>query len=462
MNKDLEIPIADQNPSESDETATQVSLELIRVKEELKRLKEDFEERVEERTAELTKELDERKRAEESLIQREKNFQGAQKMEAIGTLTGGVAHDFNNLLMVILGCAQLVIRQLKPDDPLQLRLTEIETAGKRAAVLTRQLLAFSRRQHLERRAINLNDIVGETIKLLERIIGADVEVSLKYDPDLSTVFADPAQIEQVVMNLSVNARDAMPEGGQLSIETANVKLDEDYCRQYPYVQPGRYVQVKVSDTGTGMDEETQSRIFEPYFTTKELGKGTGLGLSISYGIIKQHDGHLHVYSKSGHGTTFEAFLPVIELAVEAKTQSVQSSVSGGTETILVAEDEDALRNLAKDILESLGYSVLTAKNGEEAVKIFTENRVRIDALLFDVVMPRLNGTKAYEQIRALADKDIPIILMTGYSVETVQSRFVRNNPLIEKLGIIVIQKPYSADDLGRKVRTLGGGAGRDN
>ena len=418
----------------------------------------DCEERVKELTAKLTEELAERKRAEETLIKREKILQGAQKMEAIGTLTGGVAHDFNNLLMVILGNTQLVLRQLKADDPLRLRLVEIEAAGSRAAGLTRQLLAFSRRQHLERRTINLNDAIAETMKLVERIIGADIEILTNYAPDLPAVFADRAQIEQVVMNLAVNARDAMPDGGRLVIETAAVKLGKSYIRQYPYVQPGRYARIKVSDTGSGMDEETQAHVFEPYFTTKAPGKGTGLGLSMAYGIVKQHDGHINVFSKLGRGTTFEAFLPVASVPPEEKAGTPESSSPGGTETILVAEDESALRNLTKDILEGLGYTVLSAQNGEEAVKIYTENRDQIDMLLFDVVMPRMGGTQAYEKIRALDGKVVPLVLITGYSSETVQSRFVKHNPLIESLGIVVVQKPYSVDDLGRKVREVLDGA----
>jgi CheY-like chemotaxis protein len=304
-----------------------------------------------------------------------------------------------------------------------------------------------------RRTINLNGTIVEIMKLIERVIGADVEISVKYAHKLSAVYADPTQIEQVIMNLSVNARDAMPMGGQLTIETCDVELDKDYCRQYPYVKPGKYVQIRVSDSGSGMDEETQTRIFEPFFTTKDPGKGTGLGLSMAYGIVKQHDGHIHAYSELGRGTTFKIYLPVDAKVVETETKPTMPPSIGGMETILIADDEEPLRNLSKDILEELGYTVLMAKNGEEAIEMFVENRERVDMLLFDVVMPRMGGAEAYEHIRAL-NADIPLILMTGYSSETVQSQFVKQERSAEALGAIVIQKPCSVDNLERKVREV--------
>ena len=391
-------------------------------------------------------------KANELLRESEHRLLQAQKMEAIGTLTGGVAHDFNNLLMAILGSTQLALRKEDCPEPIRVRLIEIESAAKRAADLTRKLLAYSRRQHLERRTIHPNRHVAEIIKLLERLISKKVEILVNCAEDLPRIFADPTQFEQVIMNLCLNARDAMPDGGQLSIETSHVVLDELYCLRFPYVQPGNYVCIKVNDTGTGIDEDTIHHIFEPFFTTKEQGKGTGLGLSTAYGIVKQHDGHIHVESRVGKGTTIEVFLPVDNREAEADVLRAQPS-SGGTETILVAEDELPLRTIAKDILQELGYKALVAGDGAEAVQLFLQNKGHIDLLLFDVVMPRMGGLEAYERISAI-QPGIPLILMTGYSVETIQSRFVHAERSAEEIDAVVIQKPYDIDVLGTKIREV--------
>ena len=390
--------------------------------------------------------------AAEALLETESRLQQSQKMEAIGTLTGGVAHDFNNLLTAILGYTQLARQRASSGKPVESLLEEVEKAGSRAAALTRQLLAFSRRQRLQQRNVSIKEAIADILKLLERIIGADVEIVVNHAPDVMAVFADPAQIEQVIMNLSVNARDAMPDGGKLSIETTNVELDEHYCARYPDVEPGRYVQVRVTDTGTGMDAETQSRIFEPFFTTKGVNKGTGLGLSMAYGIVKQHGGHISVYSEPGQGSAFNVFLPVAEEIVGTRTNEAVSVTERGHETVLIAEDEETLRNLSRDLLESLGYRVLIAKDGKEAVSLFESENETIDLLLFDVVMPSMGGLEAYHQIRQRSPREMPVIFMTGYSKEFVKDKFVRNDQLESMPDATVIQKPYTLDALGRAVR----------
>jgi PAS domain S-box-containing protein len=378
----------------------------------------------------------------------------SQKMESIGTLAGGVAHDFNNLLTAILGNTQLALRRLSPNDPLQGRLIEVEKAGNRATSLTRQLLAFSRRQRLERKTLNLNNTVNDIMKMLKRIIGEDVDVHVQETGSLSPVFADPAQIEQVVMNLAVNARDAMPGGGTLTIETRNVTLGEAYRREHLYAKPGKYVEMIVSDTGTGIDAETRKRIFEPFFTTKEAGKGTGLGLAMVFGIVKQHGGMIEVESDLGQGTAFHVYLPVDEKAAsDDATEDVLPPLRGGTETVLVAEDEEALRALAGNILEESGYTVLLAKDGAEAVEIYEANRERISLILMDIVMPRMGGREAYERISQLGGA-VPVLFMTGYSAEIVQYDFVKQNKFIEDAGAVLMQKPYSVEMLGRKVREV--------
>jgi two-component system, cell cycle sensor histidine kinase and response regulator CckA len=384
--------------------------------------------------------ITEKKRLEEQLHH-------AQKMESIGTLAGGIAHDFNNLLTAIIGNAQLGLTNMTEDDPVKDRLIEIEKAGKRAGELTRQLLVFSRRQKIERRLININDTIGDFLKMLHRIIGEDVEVRFLTDASLPTVLIDPGQIEQVIMNLAVNARDAMSGGGQLIIEIHTVTLDEAYCQEHAFVNPGQYVQIVMSDTGSGIDADTQQRIFEPFFTTKGVGKGTGLGLSTVYGIVKQHDGFIQVYSEVGHGTTFKIYLPISEDGVEEALPEMQAKPLGGMETILIVEDEAGLRRLAKQILSELGYTVLTAEDGEQALEVYNASKDQIDLLLVDVIMPRLGGREVYERLQEMGSKT-PVIFMTGYSTEMFQSNFI-----VDK-GAALIQKPYTVNSLGQKVREI--------
>lgn len=427
------------------EAAVQKNLELVRVEQEVRALNERLKKEVDDRTSELKEETTDRQLAEHALAESEERLQHSRKMEAIGTLAGGVAHDFNNLLTAIIGNAQLALAGLPPENRLYDRLIEIERSGKRAAELTRQLLIFSRRERLEPRTLDLNVTIGPFVKLLRRIIGEDIDLRFKAAADLSTVFADAGQMEQVLMNLAANARDAMPGGGELIIETHNVTLDEAYCLTRPYARPGCYVQISVSDTGTGIDTNTQQRIFDPFFTTKEVGKGTGLGLALAYGIIKQHDGLIEVYSEVGHGSTFKIYLPAQEEAVEEQVHEIQPGVHGGAETILIAEDDEALQRLLTGMLTGLGYSLILARDGEVAVESYASHRDAIDLVILDMVMPRMGGREAYERIRTLGS-DVPVIFMTGYSAEMAQTRFVLET------GAVFIQKPYGIAALGNKVR----------
>jgi two-component system cell cycle sensor histidine kinase/response regulator CckA len=314
--------------------------------------------------------------------------------------------------------------------------------------LTRQLLAFSRRQTLLRRSVNLNDTLSNLMSMLRRIIGEDVEIRCRQQPGLCSVLANSGQIEQVIMNLAVNARDAMPDGGLLLIATRNVTLDEAYCREHAWAKPGHYVLVSVSDNGVGMDAEVQRRIFEPFFTTKQVGKGTGLGLSVVYGIVKQHDALIHVDSSPGHGTTFRIYFKADEPPAAEESREEAASVRGGNETVLVAEDEPALRGLAKNILEGLGYRVLLAENGERAVAECERAMNEIDLFVLDLMMPRMGGREAYERIRALRSAECPVIFMTGHAHETLRDELVRSR------SAEIVQKPYQLDELGRKVRDV--------
>jgi len=317
--------------------------------------------------------ITERKRLEEQLLQ-------AQKMEAVGRLAGGVAHDFNNLLTAITGYSELLLMRIHEHDPLRKDLEQIRKAADRAASLTRQLLAFSRRQILQPRVLNLNAVVADMEEMLQRLIGEDIDLVTVLHPELGRVKADPGQIEQVIMNLVVNARDAMPQGGKLTIETANVVLDEDYVRRHVGVEAGSYVMLAVSDTGVGMDEDVQSHLFEPFFTTKETGKGTGLGLATTYGIIKQSNGHIWVYSEPGQGTTFKIYLPRVEESIEPVTPVLALTESlRGTEIILLVEDEDAVREPARRVLVQNGYTVLEARHGEEALRVCEQHEGTIHA-----------------------------------------------------------------------------------
>jgi PAS domain S-box-containing protein len=372
----------------------------------------------------------------------------AQKMEAIGRLTGGVAHDFNNLLTVILGNADLASGEFASKDSLPGILDEIRNAGQRGAALTRQLLAFSRQQTLKPQPLDLNELVEGTTKLLRRLIGEDVELRVRLAPDVGVVLADRGQIEQVIMNLAVNARDAMPGGGRLTLETANTELDEAYAERHLPTGPGPYVMLSVSDTGVGMDEPTKARIFEPFFTTKEAGKGTGLGLATVYGIVKQSGGYIWVYSEPGAGTTFKIYFSRIQdPAKQLEDPKPQPEIVGGRETILLVEDDPSVRRLAEMILEPLGYSVLTAADGKQAVRLISEKAAAISLLVTDVVMPGMSGRELAEQFEKACPRG-KTLFTSGYTTDSI----LHNSILTREMPFL--QKPFTAAALARKVREV--------
>jgi PAS domain S-box-containing protein len=388
----------------------------------------------------LVSEITDRKQLEDQLRQ-------SQKMEAVGQLAGGIAHDFNNLLTAITGYSSLGLQQIDKNHRISGYLEEIKKAGDRAANLTRQLLAFSRKQILQPLPLNLNDVVSDINKLLQRLIGEDIQLSVKLGLELRRIKVDPGQIEQVLVNLAVNARDAMPRGGKLTIETANVELGQEYASRRVGLQPGRYVLLAVSDNGVGMDEETEERIFEPFFTTKGKDKGTGLGLSTVYGIVKQSGGHISVYSEVGQGTTFKIYLPEYDAPETTALAPVPDASRRGWETVLLVEDEDVVRGLARKVLEQEGYSVLEASRGEEALSLCADYDQPIHLLLTDVVMPETSGKEVADRLRILRP-EIKVLFMSGYTDEAI----VHHGMLDAKVEFI--QKPFTPVGLARKVRQV--------
>ncbi|MCC7262616.1 MAG: PAS domain S-box protein [Candidatus Latescibacteria bacterium] len=380
-------------------------------------------------------------------VQLEAQLRQAQKMEAIGQLAGGVAHDFNNLLTVIMGAGELVLMRTPADDPRRSLLADILHAGERAAALTSQLLAFSRRQMLNPVVLDLNHAVANPEKMLRRLIGEDITLTAVLSPALNRVRIDPGQLEQVILNLAVNARDAMPQGGLLTIETRAIELDEGYCRAHPEVQPGHYVLLSMTDTGQGMSPEVKARIFEPFFTTKVAGKGTGLGLATVFGIVKQSEGHIEVYSETGVGTGFKIYLPAVDAEAAPARPAGQDEVPSGHETILVAEDEQGLRRLAREILEGYGYRVLEAANGREGLELALAQEDQIDLLLTDIVMPEMGGRDLAAALQARCP-GLKVLFMSGYIDDAV----VRHG--IVGAGETFLHKPFSPAALGRKVRQL--------
>jgi signal transduction histidine kinase len=391
----------------------------------------------------------ERRRAETALQRTEDQLRHAQKMEAIGRLAGGIAHDFNNLLTAIIGYSELLLVELEEGDPCRRDVNEIKMAGDRAAALTRQLLAFSRQQVLEPRVVSLNTIIMEMDQLIRRLLGEDIELSIACQEPLDPIRVDPGQIGQVLMNLVVNARDAMPAGGRLTIETSYAELDEEFARTHVGAPVGSFVQLAVSDNGCGMDADTRARLFEPFFTTKPPGQGTGLGLSTVYGIVKQSLGHMSVYSEAGQGTTFRVNLPRVRdgAALTPAAPQVRRRTTHGSETVLVAEDEAAIRDIVKKVLSADGYAVLEAADGRSAIDLARAPGVRVDILITDVVMPDMNGPALAAEIARL-HPDAPVLYLSGYT-----DRAIVNNGVLQA-GLAFLQKPFTPQTLAEKVRQV--------
>ena len=377
----------------------------------------------------------------------EQQFRHSQKMEAVGHLAGGVAHDFNNFLTIITGYGQMLQRSLEPGSAMRAHVEEILKSGERAAALTRQLLTFSRRQEFSPRMLDLNTVVSSTENMIRLLIGNDIELLTVLPSGLGFVRGDAGQIEQVIMNLAVNARDAMPNGGRMTLETSNVELDEAYARGHVQVKPGHYVMLAVTDTGCGMDSSIQAHIFEPFFTTKDPGKGTGLGLATVYGIVKQHGGNIWVYSEPDQGTAFKIYFPRVETG-SAKTEPHRAAAPElrGSETILVVEDEQAVRSLMVRMLRSMGYWVLEASRADEALMVCLRHKGPVHLLLTDVVMPQKSGRDLLDQLRPLRP-DIKVLFTSGYTEEALHRKVLERDAAF-------IPKPFTEEALARKVRDV--------
>ncbi|WP_052571804.1 ATP-binding protein [Geothrix fermentans] len=410
--------------------------EIQEANRQLRELHGHLEARVEERTTELLQ-------ANEALLRSEEQLRQAQKLEAVGRLAGGIAHDFNNLLTVVFSASQALEMRMGKDRDLE----AIHLASERAAKLTRQLLAFSRQQILAPQVLDLNTTLRDLGPILHRLLGEDVELEILCAQSLRPVFADPSQIEQVVMNLAINARDAMPDGGKLTVETVNVDLDGAYASEHLGVTPGRYVMLAVSDTGHGMDKATQARIFEPFFTTKDPGKGTGLGLSTVFGIVKQSQGHIWLYSEPGIGSTFKLYFPEFQGQVGSLSAAASRGAAdeGGSETILLVEDDELVREVAGAVLREAGYAVLEARNGEEAIALCTQAIDRIHLLITDVIMPGLNGRQVSERVASL-QSDLAVLFMSGYTDDAI----LRHGVLDANAHFLA--KPFTPSELRSKVR----------
>ncbi|MBN4046745.1 response regulator [bacterium AH-315-P07] len=397
------------------------------------------------RTIITSRDITDARKAEEDKEVLENQLRQAQRMESVGQLAGGVAHDFNNILQVIHGYTEMELRLAPNDSRRHHRLSEVATAADRAIVLTRQLLAFGRRQVMELHNIDVNLLIKDLFAMLDRLIPENIELSLKSSTSSLMVYADSGQLEQVLTNLVVNSRDAMPDGGSILIETKMEVLDSDFCATHDWAKPGEYVSFVLSDTGYGMDKDTLEHMFEPFYTTKEIGQGSGLGLATVYGIVKQHNGHVEVSSQIDQGTTFQIYIPKSPMMTQNTTDEVELSAVGGTETILVAEDEISVREWVETVLTDAGYTVLLARDGEEAVELFFDHQNEIDLAVLDVVMPGKNGREVFESIKVV-HPDFRVIFASGYSTAGAHTAFVLDE------GLKMLQKPYSHSELLGAVR----------
>ena len=393
------------------------------------------------------RDITELKRAGEEREKLHNQLLHAQKMEAVGQLAGGIAHDFNNILTAIIGYGHFIKMKTKEDDPVRTYADHILSLSDRATNLTQGLLALNRKQIINLKPVNINEIIRDVHSILLRMIGEDIELETSLAGRDLTVMADTGQIEQVLMNLATNARDAMPEGGRLAIETEVVEIDDKFLKTHGFGKPGAYALISETDTGEGMNESTKERIFEPFYTTKDMGKGTGLGLSIVYGIVKQHEGYINVYSEPGRGTTFKIYLPLVEVEAEKKRREETPSPDTGEETLLFAEDDHEVRTFTKEALVEFGYVVIDASDGEDAIAKFLENKDRIQLLVLDVIMPKKNGKEVYEEIRKLRP-DIKALFMSGYTADVLHQRGIAGD------GLDFILKPVSPTVLMKKVRGM--------